>query len=95
MKLTHFDRTIIHGLGLMTRPPIVPQPENDRMIIEIMAKAAARASDLPQLAPLFTEVRRLADACPRHRGITHHVIRAMDEFDRNCMAVHWDAARRG
>lgn len=93
MKLTNFDRTLIHGLGLMSRPRLITEPADDRMVIEIIGKAASRASSHDALAPLLREARRLSENLGEPRYIAHHVAGAMNEFDRQCMAAHWSAAR--
>lgn len=95
MKPSHFDRTIIHGLGLLSRPPIVPDPADHRMLVEILQKAAPRASAGEGMAALLREVRRIGDNRGPYSGIAHNVARAMNEFDRHCMAAHWDAAKGG
>lgn len=93
MKLTNFDRTLIHGLGLMSRPRLISEPADNRMVIEIIAKSADRASSGDALAPLLREARRLTENLNDPRYIAHHVATAMNEFDRQCMAAHWAAAR--
>ena len=95
MRLTHFDRTIIHGLGLMSRPPIIPDPDDHRMLIAILQKAAPRASSGEGMAGLLREIRRIGDNRGPYVGIAHDVARAMNDFDRHCMAAHWDAAKGG
>lgn len=95
MKLTHFDRTLVHGLGLMSRPSIIADPADHRMLVGILGQAVGRASDHPEMRKLVAEVRRIEDNLGRHSVIAHHVASAMNEFDRLCMAAHWDAARTG
>lgn len=95
MKLSHFDRTLIHGLGVMSRPPIHQNPEHDRMVVDIISKCAPRVSSHDELRPLLREARRLSENLGPQRYIAHHIEAAMNDFDRMCMAVHWDAARRG
>ncbi|MBO9457314.1 hypothetical protein J7376_19650 [Paracoccus sp. R12_1] len=94
MKLNAFDRTLIHGLGLMSRLPLIPDEADFRMLAEIIDKAAPRATRSPEMEPLLREARRIADNLGPHRAIEHYVARAMNDFDRRCMAAHWNAARR-
>ncbi len=93
MKLTHFDRTLIHGLGLMSRPPLIEDRAEDRMLAEIIGKAAERATDCEDLRHLLVAARRVTDTRGPQRYIAHHIATAMNDFDRRCMAAHWDAAR--
>lgn len=93
IRLSNFDRTMIHGLALMSRPSLIPDDDDTKMLVRIIEKAAARAGDAPELVPLQREARRVAENLGPQRAISHHVAAAMNEFDRRCMAAAWDAAR--
>ena len=93
MKLTHYDRVVIHGLGLLARPPIVPQPDDHRLVAGIVAVAAERASREGLMADLVAAVRHVHPDEALHRGTAHHIARALADFDRAALGAHWDAAR--
>ncbi|MDP0929027.1 hypothetical protein Q0601_17720 [Paracoccus onubensis] len=95
MKLSHYDRAMIHGLEIMTRPHAGAEPENHEMMVRILSTCAERSSAYPQLQPLVREVQRISDNLGPHSGIIYPIQLAMNEFDRMCMAVHWDAAKEG
>lgn len=92
MKLTHFDRALIHGLALMSRPPIVPDPADHKMIAEIVALSADRASAAGEMPALVAAAARVGATPEIHRGTAHEIAAAMDRFDRLAMAAHFDAA---
>ncbi|RNF35069.1 hypothetical protein [Paracoccus methylarcula] len=93
MKLSHYDRTMIHGLELMSRTPLIAEPENHKMMVRILEIAAERSSAYPELQPLVREVKRISDNLGPHVSIEYPLKLAMNEFDRMCMALHWDAAK--
>lgn len=93
MNLTHFDRALIHGMGLMSRPPLIPEPAGHVMLAGILSHCAARAERAGPVGRLIEAARHVHADERLHRGTAHLIARAMDEFDREMMGVHWDAAR--
>lgn len=93
MKLNHFDRALIHGMGLMSRPPIIAQPQDHRMVAGIVTAAAERAQRSGPMGDLVGAARHVHADERLHRGTAHLIARAMDDFDRYMLAIHWDAVR--
>ena len=93
MKLTHYDRALIHGLGLMSRPPLIADPREHRMVADIVATCAKRATPEGAMVPLITAADQVHPDDRQHRAIAHHVAAAMNDFDRWALGAHWDAAR--
>ncbi|MEE2860860.1 MAG: hypothetical protein VYB46_08620 [Pseudomonadota bacterium] len=93
MKLTHFDRSLIHVLGVLSRPPLVADTEEHRMLVDIAAKAAERATQDGAMLPLIKAAALVHPVDRHHRAIAHHVAAAMNDFDRWALGAHWDAAR--
>jgi len=93
MKLTHFDRALIHGLAVLSRPPLIPDDGEHRMLADIVEQCAARASKEGAMIPLIGAAGMVGRTCQIHRGVVHHVAAAMTDFDRWALGAHWDAAR--
>lgn len=93
MKLTHFDRALIHGLGVLSRPPLNPDPREHRMLAEIAATCADRATRDGAMLPLIAAADLVHPNDRQHRAIAHHIAAAMNDFDRWALGAHWDAAR--
>lgn len=93
MKLTHFDRALIHGLGVLSRPSLIPDPREHRMLAEIAATCAKRATPEGAMRPLIAAADLVHPDDRQHRAIAHHIAAAMNEFDRWALGAHWDAAR--
>ncbi|RJL18241.1 hypothetical protein [Paracoccus siganidrum] len=94
MKFSVYDRVLIHGLGLMSRPPLLADPANHKMQVRILAAAAERATaEAEIMRPLIAEADRIASNLGPHGAIAHHVAAAMNRFDESMMAAFWDKAR--
>ena len=93
MKLTHFDRTLIHGLGLVSRSRLTPNDANEAMYRRIVVAAGQRASREGPMLPLIAEARRIEENLGSHYGIQRMIGAAMDAFDADMMAAHWEQTR--
>lgn len=93
MKLSHFDRTLIHGLGQLSRPPLIDDPRDHALLADIVGVSAERASSAPEIARLVAVADRVGATPDAHRGTVHEVAIALNAFDRLAMAAHWSAAR--
>lgn len=93
MKLTHYDRTLIHGLALLSRPPLIPDPARHKMVAEIVTIAADRATDQGEIAHLVRIAGQIGMTPEAHHRVFHNVASVMNEFDRVALGAHWDAAR--
>lgn len=93
MKLTHFDRALIHGLGVLSRPSLIPDPREHHMLAEIVATCADRATRDGAMVPLIAAAAQVHPNDTQHCAIAHHIAAAMNDFDRWALGAHWDAAR--
>jgi len=93
LKLTHWDRALIHGLGVLSRPPLIINSQEHRMLAEIVGTCAERSSELPCLEPLVACGRAVHPDARLHRGAAHQLADAMNDFDRWALGAYWDAAR--
>ena len=95
MKLSHYDRTLIHALGVASRPPLIDNPSSHHMLVSIIEVCVDRVAHNPhaQLEPLIAAARLAHPDPKRHRATVHHIAAAMNEFDRWALGAHWDAAR--
>lgn len=93
LKLTHWDRALIHGLGVLSRPPLIINSQDHRMLEEIVSTCAERASPLRCLEPLIACAASVHPDARLHRGAAHQLADAMNEFDRWALGAYWDAAR--
>ncbi len=65
MKLTQFDRALIHGLAVLSRPPLTPNAGEHAMLADIVAKCAERATSDSAMMPL---IRAAGQAAGRRRS---------------------------
>lgn len=93
MKLTHADRALIHGLGVLSRPPLIADPREHKMLTEIVESCADRATAAGAMVPLIAAAAMAHPNDRLHRAIAHHIAAAMNEFDRWALGAHWDALR--
>lgn len=93
MKLTHWDRALIHGLGVLSRPPLILNSQEHRMLVEMVGVCADRASPLPCLEQLAKAGAAVHPDARLHRGAAHRLADAMNDFDRWALGAYWDAAR--
>lgn len=93
MKLSHFDRVLIHGLGLMSRPPLITDARDHAMIVDLIGVAAERATAQGEILALIKAADRVGPTPTIHRGMVHEIQAAMNSFDRYAMGAHLGAAR--
>ncbi|WP_373945058.1 hypothetical protein [Paracoccus marcusii] len=93
MKLTQFDRALIHGLAVLSRPPLTPNAGEHAMLADIVAKCAERATSDSAMMPLIRAAGQVGRTPEIHRGTVHLIAAAMNDFDRWALGAHWDAAR--
>lgn len=93
MKLSHFDRSLIHVLGVLSRPSLLPDESEHRMLVHIANEAAERATSEGVMVPLIKAAALAHPVDRQHRAIAHHIAAAMNDFDRWALGAHWDAAR--
>jgi len=93
MKLTHFDRALIHGLAVLSRPLLIPDDGEHRMLAGIVTSCAERATSDGAMLPLIRAAGLIGRTPAIHRGTVHHIAAAMNDFDRWALGAHWDAAR--
>lgn len=93
LKLTHWDRALIHGLGVLSRPPLIINSQEHRMLAEIVGTCARRVTPVECLEVLSKAAADVHPDARLHRGMAHHLADVMNEFDRWALGVYWDAAR--
>lgn len=92
MKLSHYDRALIHGLGVLSRPPLMEAVQH-RMVADLVAFAADRATARGAMLALIHAASKVGPTPQIHRGTMHEIAAAMNDFDREAMGAHLDAAR--
>lgn len=93
MKLTNFDRALIHGLAVLSRPPLIPDAREHAMLADIVATCADRASREGAMIPLIKAAGHVGRTPEIHKGTVHLIAEAMNDFDRWALGAYWDAAR--
>lgn len=93
MKLTQFDRALIHGLAVLSRPPLTPDAREHQMLADIVTTCAERATPDGAMLPLIRAAGHVGRTPTIHRGTVHLIAAAMNDFDRWTLGAHWDAAR--
>lgn len=93
MKLTPFDRALIHGLAVLSRPPLIADEREHRMLADIVEQCAGRASKDGSMIPLISAASMVGRTSQIHRATVHHLAATMNDFDRWALGAYWDAAR--
>lgn len=93
MKLMPFDRALIHGLAVLSRPPLTPDAGEHAMLADIVARCAERATSEGAMLPLIRAAGQVGRTPEIHRGTVHLIAATMNDFDRWALGAHWDAAR--
>ncbi len=93
MKLMPFDRALIHGLAVLSRPPLTPDAGEHAMLADIVARCAERATSEGAMLPLIRAAGQVGRTPEIHRGTAHLIAATMNDFDRWALGAHWDAAR--
>ena len=93
MKLSQFDRALIHGLAVLSRPPLTPVAGEHAMLADIVAMCAERATSEGAMMPLIRAAGQVGRTPEIHRGTVHLIAATMNDFDRWALGAHWDAAR--
>ena len=68
MKLTQFDRALIHGLAVLSRPPLTPEAREYAMLADIVAKCAKQATRDGAMLPLIQAAGQVGRTPAIHRG---------------------------
>lgn len=101
MKLSLADYTLIHALGLISRPEIIASQRADlELQVEILRAALPMTSKgNQQLQPLISVAGRIARARPLRPGnygsLHDEASVAMNRWDRFRMAEAWDRIQGG
>lgn len=93
MTLMPFDPALIHGLAVLSRPPLTPDAGEHAMLADIVARCAERATSEGAMLPLIHAAGQVGRTPEIHRGTVHLIAATMNDFDRWALGAHWDAAR--